>query len=71
GLLKVVQMAQAPWMEEVAVVEFGEDDVVRSRQARQWVMAFNRMNLFDANNCGKDEAESFRENPPKMLRKED
>lgn len=71
GLLKVVQMAQAPWMEEVAVVEFGEDDVVRSRQARQWVMAFNRMNLFDGDNCAKDETESFKENLPTMLRKED
>jgi len=72
GLMKVVQMAQMPWMEGVGVVEFGEEDVVRSRQARQWVMAFNRMNLSDAANCAKDEAQDFKTNPPHFLRgKED
>lgn len=71
GLMKVVQMAQMPWMEDVEVIAFDENDVVRSRQARQWVMAFNRMNLSDDANCAKDEVQDFRKNPPSMLRKED
>lgn len=70
GLGQVVNMAQRPFMESIGVVEFTEDDVVRSRQARQWVMAFNRMNLSDVANCGKDEAQVFQENPPGFLRKE-
>lgn len=70
GLDKVVQMAQMPWMESVGVIEFNEDDVVRSRQARQWVMAFDRMNLSNGANCGKDEVQDFKENPPSFLRKE-
>lgn len=69
GLMKVVQMAQAPWMESIGVVEFGEEDVVRSRQARQWVMAFNRSNLSDVTNCDMDEDTNFQENPPGFLRK--
>jgi phosphate starvation-inducible PhoH-like protein len=40
GLLDVIHMAQACNMESVGVVEFTEDDVVRSRQAAQWVKAF-------------------------------
>jgi len=70
GLMKVVQMAQAPWMESIGVVEFGEEDVVRSRQARQWVAAFNRVNLSDVTNCDMDEDAKFHEDPPGFLRKE-
>lgn len=40
GLLDVVRMAEHPDMESVGVVEFTENDVVRSRQAAQWVKAF-------------------------------
>lgn len=68
GLMKVVEMAQMPWMEGVGVVAFSEEDVVRSRQARQWVMAFNRLNLSEDNNCDKDEAQEFKQNLPNFLR---
>jgi len=67
GLAEVVQMARSPWMEGVGIIEFGEDDVVRSRQARQWVMAFNRRNLSDTANYDKDEAQDFHSNPPAFL----
>lgn len=70
GYAKVIHMARAPWMESIGVIEFTEDDVVRSRQARQWVMAFNRLNLSDVTNCDKDEAEEFQANPPSFLRKD-
>ena len=71
GLMQVVRMAQMPFMEGVGVIEFSEEDVVRSRQARQWVMAFNRLNLSDVTNCAKDETQEFKLNPPHFLRKED
>jgi len=68
GLAQVVQMAKMPWMESVGLIEFGEEDVVRSRQARQWVMAFNRMNLSDADNCAMDEGNDFKTNLPSFMR---
>lgn len=69
GLMNVVQMARLPWMESVSVVEFTEDDVVRSRQAKQWVMAFNRFNLSDPDICGNDGApNSFGTTPPNFLK---
>lgn len=40
GLLDVIKMAAHYQMESVGVVEFTESDVVRSRQAAQWVKAF-------------------------------
>ena len=40
GLAQVIQMAKAPWMESVGIIEFDEDDIVRSNQARQWAKAF-------------------------------
>lgn len=71
GLMQVVHMAQMPFMKGVGVIEFSEEDVVRSRQARQWVMAFNRLNLSDVTNCAKDGTQEFKLNPPHFLRKED
>jgi len=67
GLADVVSMARYSWMDSVGIVEFDEGDVVRSRQARQWVMAFNRHNLSETENYGKDEDESFKNNPPTFL----
>lgn len=69
GLAYVVRMAKMPHMRSVGVVEFGEEDVVRSRQAAQWVKAFNRFRLSDVPNCDKDENEDFVENLPTFLRK--
>lgn len=66
GLLKVVNIAKEPWMEEIGVIEFTEKDVVRSKQAKQWVTAFNRL-LNNTENYGMDE---FTTNPPPFLRKE-
>lgn len=71
GLAYVVQMAKHPSMQSVGVVEFTEDDVVRSRQAAQWVKAFNRSRLSDEPNCDNDEGADFRENLPTFLRKAD
>lgn len=70
GLAQVVAMGQQEQMESVGVVEFGEDEVVRSRQARQWVRAFNRINLSDVTNCGMHETQSFQQSPPHFLRKD-
>lgn len=69
GLAYVVRMAKHPSMEGVGVVEFTEEDVVRSRQAAQWVKAFNRFNLSQSHNCDKDVSEEFMQNPPTYLRK--
>lgn len=40
GLAKVVEMAQAPEMNDIGIVSFDEDDIVRSAQAKQWAKAF-------------------------------
>lgn len=61
GLPKVLLMAQFPWMESVSVIEFTADDVVRSRQARQWVKAFDRLHLIEPEKCGKEESNKFEE----------
>jgi len=42
GLQRVIDMAQREEMESVGVIVFTEEDVVRSRQAKQWVRAFRR-----------------------------
>jgi phosphate starvation-inducible PhoH-like protein len=68
GLSAVVEMSKMPWMESVGLVEFGEEDVVRSRQARQWVMAFNRFSLSDGKNCVMDGDSEFKNDPPSFLR---
>ena len=67
GLSQVVQMVGAFDMEDVGVIEFNEDEVVRSLQARQWVKAFNRANLSDVSNYGMDEDQEFKANPPSFL----
>lgn len=46
GLMRVVAMAREPWMRGIGVIEFTENDVVRSAQAQQWVKAFNRSGLY-------------------------
>jgi phosphate starvation-inducible PhoH-like protein len=61
GLAYVVEMAKLPFMQSVGVVEFTEEDVVRSRQAAQWVKAFNRVRLSETANCGKQEGNGFGE----------
>lgn len=61
GLAHVIRMAQMPHMESIGVVEFTENDVVRSRQAAQWVKAFNRVNLSQGTDCGNQVNESFDE----------
>lgn len=66
GLSTVVDMASG--MEDTAVIGFAETDVVRSAQARQWVLAFNRMPLQDVTNCGKDVSD-FHSDPPAFLRR--
>lgn len=72
GLSTVVQMARAPWMEDTGIIEFGEDDVVRGKQAWQWVKAFadrqRELNLRDASEDGIRHEESFRTDPPAFLR---
>lgn len=45
GLAAVVEMAVENEMDSVGIVEFTEEDVVRSRQAKQWVAAFRGKHL--------------------------
>ena len=59
GLAYVVEMGKLDFMESVGTVEFGVEDVVRSRQAAQWVKAFNRVTLSENRNCGNQEGNSF------------
>ena len=40
GLAAVIKMAQTSCIEDVGIIEFTDDDVTRSKQARQWVHAF-------------------------------
>lgn len=70
GLAHVRTMAQSSDIEDTGVIEFGEEEVVRSLQAKQWVRAFNRINLSETVNCGMDEAQDFQSNPPEFLRKD-
>lgn len=41
GLDTVVDMAMSPEMEDIGIVEFTSEEVVRSKQARQWAFAFD------------------------------
>ncbi len=68
GLEYVVGMAKMPHMNSVGVIEFSDDDVVRSRQAAQWVKAFNRSRLSDVPKYDNDEGEDFHENLPSFLK---
>ena len=69
GLKTVVDMAAHPSMEGIGIISFGEEDVVRSRQARQWVKAFSRMPLPDGQNCDKGIGE-LQTTLPYFLRRE-
>lgn len=72
GLAEVVSMARAPWMQSTGVIEFSEEDVVRSAQAKQWVKAFNnrgsKNNLHNAGYCDMANTAEFHSNPPNFLR---
>jgi len=63
GLKTVIKMAESQDMEGIGIVRFGEEDVVRSRQARQWVKAFNRIPLSYESNCANDAGEPSFELP--------
>lgn len=67
GLATVVDMARRHSMESVGVIEFTEDDIVRSRQAMQWVKAFNRLNLSQTSNYAKDDDKLSPETTPNFL----
>jgi len=69
GLAYVVEMAKLSFMESIGVIEFGEDDVVRSRQAAQWVKAFNRTNLSELGIYGNQDVKGFEtDNAPSFLK---
>jgi phosphate starvation-inducible protein PhoH and related proteins len=54
GLKKVVEMVGQYDMESTEVVEFTHEDVVRSRQAKQWARAFHcHRNLHSESDCDK------------------
>lgn len=65
GLARTVMMAEHESMESIGVVRFGEDEVVRSRQARQWVKAFNRIDLNSSADC--DTQNGTFTHPPEFL----
>ncbi|WNL50644.1 PhoH-like protein [Ruegeria phage RpAliso] len=76
GLGIVIEMAREDEHEDTGVVEFTEDEVVRSKQAMQWVksfkkrpglMGFKPVNL-SAANTDTAATESFRDNPPAFLK---
>lgn len=58
GLAHVIEMARMPHMSDIGIIEFTEDDIVRSTQAKQWAKAFkDRENLIRPNDCGNDQVE--------------
>jgi phosphate starvation-inducible protein PhoH and related proteins len=82
GLADVIQMASEDNHEGTGVVVFDENDVVRSRQAAQWVKSFSKRrtklgfyevrlskpNLHSVTECDSSEAANFRDNPPDFLK---
>ena len=72
GLGTVLGMVSHYQIPETSVIEFTEDDIVRSGQARHWAKAFRdhwgNVNLRDATNSGMEESESFHNNPPAFLK---
>lgn len=72
GLATTVKMAGHKDMESVGIIEFTTDEIVRSRQAKQWAMAFRahwgQNGLHNVSNCDTDESNKFREAPPKFLK---
>lgn len=63
GMADAIKMARRFQMESVGVIEFGYDDIVRGRQARQWAKAFaahwGHADLQDAIECDKQVIETF------------
>lgn len=72
GLADVVKMSRQWDMDSVGVIEFSTDDIVRSRQARQWAKAFRahwgQGNLRDVTECGNDDSTTFHDNLPAFLK---
>ena len=70
GMARVVKMVEEFRLKDTEVISFTKADVTRSKQAAQWVDAFDRMTLPDVPFCDKDEARNFADNPPSFLKKE-
>jgi phosphate starvation-inducible PhoH-like protein len=82
GLAAVIEMGREDEHESEGVIEFDENDVVRSRQAAQWVKSFTKrphllgffnaskshVNLHPATNCDIDASVTFADNPPDFLK---
>lgn len=82
GLAAVIRMSAEDEHEDTGIVEFTEDEVVRSAQAAQWVKSFHRRphlmgfndasvrhtNLRKDRDCGMDDSTTFRDNPPDFLK---
>ena len=60
GLRAVIEMVEKYDMESVTVISFTENDVVRSRQAAQWVKAFKRHT--------QEIKQGFGDSPPNFMR---
>lgn len=83
GLADVIEMAHEDEHEGCGVIVFTEDEVVRSRQAAQWVKSFRKrphlmgfhtvkghQNLHNVTECDKKASETFQSNPPDFLKGE-
>ena len=72
GLREIADMANYAYMEDVGVIHFTENDVVRSQQARQWVKAFadrvTQFNLQDDQDRATTVSGDFYADPPRFLR---
>lgn len=72
GLAAIVAMTNHEYMRRVGVIEFTEEDVVRSAQARQWVKAFGDRtranNLRTQDNRGMSKTKDFYTDPPNFLK---
>lgn len=81
GLADVIEMSKEDDHESTGVIEFTEADVVRSRQAAQWVKSFakrrdklgfygptRQANLHSASDCGTKDTEKFHADLPSFLK---
>jgi phosphate starvation-inducible PhoH-like protein len=82
GLATVIEMGQADGHESEGVIEFSEDEVVRSKQASQWVKSFakrphllgfynasqRKRALHNVTDCDMKDDNSFQSNPPEFLK---
>lgn len=82
GLADVIDMAAEDNHASTGVIEFTENDVVRSRQAAQWVKSFakrrTKLGFYDVRSrksilprvteCDTNDTESFRADPPSFLK---